>query len=101
MPWNVENYYIVDDRALFVEITIPLMEFYYTDIEDVKKEWLEMLDRFVKEQPGFDMSWEMQPKDENALVTIKIAKMGQLDDFTDAEARGALDAADALFENEE
>ncbi|MGQ4912467.1 MAG: hypothetical protein ACP6KW_09895 [Candidatus Thorarchaeota archaeon] len=98
MPWDVENYYIVDDRVLRVEITIPLIEFLYTNIDDVKEAWLEMLDQFVSQQPGIEMSWEMQPRDEDAIVTVQIAKAGELGAFTDKEARGALDAVDALFD---
>jgi hypothetical protein len=97
MPWDVENYYIVDDRILKVEISVPLMEFLYTGIDDVKEAWLEMLDQFVTQQPGFDLSWEMQPRGDDALVTIKIAKAGELDEFTSLESKGALDAMDALM----
>jgi hypothetical protein len=97
MPWDVENYYIVDDRILRVEISVPLMEFLYTEIDDVKEAWLDMLDQFVSQQPGIDMSWEMQPRGEDAVVTILIAKSGELDEFTAQESRGALDAVDALF----
>ena len=98
MPWDIENYHIVDGRVLNVEITIPLMEFIYTNIDDVKEAWEEMLGQFMLEQNGLELSWEMQPRDENALVTIKIAKPGQLEKFTDSEAKGALGAVDALFE---
>jgi hypothetical protein len=97
MPWDVENYYIVDDRILKVEISVPLMEFLYTGIDDVKEAWLEMLDQFITQQPGFDLSWEMQPRGDDALVTIKIAKSGELDEFTSQESKGALDAMDALM----
>lgn len=97
MPWDVENYYIVDDRILKVEISVPLMEFLYTEIDDVKEAWLEMLNQFVVQQPGIDMSWEMQPRNDDAVVTIMIAKSGELDEFTAQESRGALDAVDALF----
>lgn len=101
MPWDVENYYIVDDRILKVEISLPLIEFLYTEIDDVKEAWLEMLDVFVSQQPGIDMSWEMQPRGENAVVTIQIAKSGDLGEFTSQESRGALDAVDALFGEKE
>ncbi len=100
MPWDVENYYIVDDRILRVEISVPLMEFLYTEIDDVKEAWLEMLDNFVSQQPGIEMSWEMQPRGDNAVVTIQIAKSGGLGEFTSQESRGALDAVDALFGEE-
>ena len=98
MPWNIENYVIVDNRILKVEIGVPLLEFLYIDIDDVKIAWLEMLSQFVSEQPGFDVSWEMQPVDERAVVIIKIAKAGQ---FTKAETKGAIDAVDALFDKKQ
>jgi hypothetical protein len=99
MPWDICNYHIIDKRILKVEITIPLMEFIYLKIDDVKEAWLEMLGQFVSEQPGIDMSWEMEPKNEDALVTIKIAKTGDLPEFSPEEARGAISAVDALFED--
>jgi len=95
MPWDIENYNIVDNRILKVEISVPLMEFLYVNIDDVKVAWLEMLSQFVAEQEGVDMSWEMQPVDDKAVVTIQIAKTGQ---FTKAETKGAIDAVDALFD---
>ena len=95
MPWNIENYIIVDNRILKVEISVPLIEFLYVNIDDVKVAWLEMLSQFIAEQPGVDMSWEMQPVDDKALVIIQIAKSGQ---FTKAETKGAIDAVDALFD---
>lgn len=98
MPWDVENYHIVDNRVLKVEISVPLMEFIYVNIDDVKVAWLEMLSQFVAEQPGVDMSWEMQPIDDKAVVTIQIAKSGQ---FTKAETKGAIDAVDALFDHKQ
>ncbi len=98
MPWDIENYHIVDGRVLNVDIAIPLVEFLYTNIDDVKEAWLNMLGRFVSEEPGFEISWTMQPRNEEALVTIRIAKSGELAKFTDAEAKGALGAADALFD---
>jgi hypothetical protein len=81
-----------------VDIVIPLMEFLYTNIDDVKEAWLDMLGQFVSEEPGFEMFWTMQPRDEDAIVTIKIAKPGDLTKFTDAETKGALGAVDALFD---
>jgi hypothetical protein len=99
MPWDIENYYIVDGRMLRVEITIPLMEFLYTKIDDVKEAWLDMLDQFVSQQPGIEVSWEMQPRETDAIVTVQIAKSGELGEFTDQEAKGALDAVDALFDD--
>ncbi|MFW9909884.1 MAG: hypothetical protein ACFFEF_15055 [Candidatus Thorarchaeota archaeon] len=100
MPWDIENYYIVDGRVLSVEIAIPLMEFLYTSIDDVREAWLDMLKEFVSEEPGVEMSWEMQPRDKDALVTIRIAKQGNLEVFTAKEAKGALGAVDALFDRE-
>ncbi len=75
------------------------MEFIYLKIDDVKEAWLDMLGRFIADQPGIDMSWEMEPRDENAVVTIKIAKIGDLPEFSVEEARGAIEAVDALFES--
>jgi hypothetical protein len=95
MPWDIENYVIVDNRILKVEIVVPLLEFIYINIDDVKVAWLEMLSQFVSEQKDFDVSWEMEPKDENAVVTIQIAKSGQ---FTAKETKGAIDAVDALYD---
>ncbi len=99
MPWSIENYNIVDGRILRVEITVPLMEFIYLKIDDVKEAWIRFLGGFISEQPGIDMSWEMEPRDDNALVTLKIAKIGDLPKFSPEEARGAIDAVDALFDN--
>lgn len=98
LPWDIENYYINNNTVLTVEITVPLMEFMYTNIEDVKDAWFEMLSVFVNEYPGFEMSWEMQPRDAHALVMVRIAKTGGLKDFTKREAKDALAAADALFD---
>jgi len=99
MPWNIDNYYIVDGRILRVEISVPLLEFLYTSIDDVKEAWSDMLRQFVAEQPGFDMSWEMQPHKNQAVVTIQIAKSGRLRAFTKAERKGALKAVDALYDD--
>ncbi|MGY5870946.1 MAG: hypothetical protein RTV72_01735 [Candidatus Thorarchaeota archaeon] len=98
MPWDIENYIIVDNRILKVEISVPLLEFIYINIDDVKVAWLEMLSQFVSEQREFDLSWEMQPVDDKALVIIQIAKAGQ---FTKAETKGAIDAVDALFDRKQ
>ncbi len=54
-----------------------------------------MLSQFVTEQPGIDMSWEMRPVDDKAIVTIQIAKAGE---FSKAETEGAINAVDALFD---
>ena len=97
MPWNIDNYNIVDGRILRVEISVPLIEFIYLKIDDVKEAWVRFLGQFITEQPGIDMSWEMEPRDDNALVTLKIAKTGDLPKFSPEEAIGALDAVDALF----
>lgn len=98
MPWDILSYNIIDKRVLQVEITTPLIEFIYLKIDDVKEAWLDMLSRFLSEQPGIDMSWEMEPKGDDALVTIKIAKIGELPEFSPEEARGAISAVDALFD---
>jgi hypothetical protein len=98
MPWNIDNYNIVDGRMLMVEISVPLMEFIYLKIDDVKEAWVRFLGQFISEQPGIDMSWEMEPRENNALVTLKIAKIGNLPKFSPEEAIGALDAIDALFD---
>ncbi|MCK4566452.1 MAG: hypothetical protein KAU48_03995 [Candidatus Thorarchaeota archaeon] len=95
MQWDIENYIVVDNRILKVEISVPLLDFVYIDIDDVKVAWLEMLSQFVSEEPGFDMSWEMRPVDDKAIVTIQIAKAGQ---FTKEETKGAINAVDALFD---
>jgi hypothetical protein len=99
MPWVLENYNIIDRRILRVEITLPLMEFIYLKIDDVKEAWVNMLGQFIADQPGIDMSWTMEPRDDDAVVTIKIAKIGDLPEFSTEEARGAIDAVDALFED--
>ncbi|MFW9887451.1 MAG: hypothetical protein ACFFER_04675 [Candidatus Thorarchaeota archaeon] len=101
MPWNIENYFIMNNTVLQVEITIPLMEFIYVEIEDVKDAWVSLLDQVVNEHPDYEMSWEMQPKDDDALVLVRIAKTGGLGEFTPKEAKDALAAADALFEKPE
>ncbi|MFW9967389.1 MAG: hypothetical protein ACFFEA_09565 [Candidatus Thorarchaeota archaeon] len=98
MPWNIENYFIMNNTVLQVEITIPLMEFIYFKIEDVKDAWVELLGQVVNEHPDYEMSWEMQPKNEDALVLVRIAKSGGLREFTPEEAKEALAAADALFD---
>jgi hypothetical protein len=98
LPWTIENYFIMNNTVLQVEITIPLMEFIYVRIEDVKDAWVELLDQVVNEHPEYEMSWEMQPKDEDALVLVRIAKSGGLGEFTPEEAKKALAAADALFD---
>jgi hypothetical protein len=98
LPWNIENYFIMNNTVLQVEITIPLMEFIYVEIEDVKDAWVSLLGQVVNEHPDYEMSWEMQPKENNALVLVRIAKTGGLGEFTPQEAKDALAAADALFE---
>ncbi len=101
MPWDIRNYYIMGGRVLNVEITIPLLEFIYKEapkIEEVKDAWFQMLKQFVKEEPDYEASWEMQPEDDLALVTIRIAKKGELEEFTKKEIEQALGASDALFE---
>ena len=98
MPWNIENYFIMNNTVLQVEITIPLMEFIYVKIEDVKDAWFNLLDQVVNEHPDYEMSWEMQSKNDDALVLVRIAKSGGLGEFTPKEAKAALAAADALFD---
>jgi len=98
LPWTIENYFIMNNTVLQVEITIPLMEFIYVRIEDVKDAWVELLEQVVNEHPEYEMSWEMQPKNEDALVLVRIAKSGGLREFTPEEAKMALAAADALFD---
>lgn len=68
----------------------------YLKIDDVKKAWVNFLGQFIVDQPGIDMSWEMEPKDDIALVTIRIAKIGDLPKFSPEEARGAIHAIDAV-----
>ncbi len=101
MSWNIENYYILNGRVLNVEISIPLMEFLYVNIDDVKQAWFEMLSQFVQEEPGLEMSWEIEPRDDHALITIRIAKVGELEEFTKDELEDALSATDALIAEEE
>ncbi len=101
VAWDIENYYIAGNKVLCVEFKTPLTSFLMVDIEDVKKEWLEMLGELATEQPGYEMSWEMLPKNDDALVIVRIAKEGALETFTDEEARSALEAVDALFDETE
>lgn len=96
MPWDIISYNIIDNSILQVEITTPLIEFMYLKIDDVKKAWVKFLGQFITDQPGIDMSWEMEPRDDNALVTIKIAKIGDLPKFSATEAKGVIDAIDAV-----
>ena len=99
MPWDIISYNIIDNRILHVEITTPLIDFMYLNIDDVKEAWVKFLGQFIADQPGIDMSWEMEPRDDKALVTIKIAKIGDLPKFSPAEAKGAIDAVDAIFKS--
>ncbi len=98
--WTVENYYIIEGKVLTVEITIPLIEFLYITLDDVKDAWLSVLKSIMKEIPGFDISWTMTPQNEDALVIIKIAKTGELKEFTPSEIDGALTAVDAIFDSD-
>lgn len=98
MPWDIVSYNIINNSILQVEITTPLIEFMYLKIDDVKKAWVKFLGQFITDQQGIDMSWEMEPRDDNALVTIKIAKIGDLPKFSAAETKGAIDAIDAIDE---
>ncbi len=96
--WDIDNYYIKSGKILRIEITTPLIKFMYADLSDVKKAWLEMLKKFVEEQPNFELTWEMKPRDDEAVVTIRIAKSGDLKEFTQQEARNAISAVDAMFD---
>ncbi|MGY5854543.1 MAG: hypothetical protein RTU92_13325 [Candidatus Thorarchaeota archaeon] len=98
--WDIENYYISGGSVLCVEFKTPLSSFLMVEIEDVKSAWLEMLGEIATEQPGYEMSWEMLPRDEDAIVVVRIAKEGDLETFTPEEARTALEAVDALFDEE-
>jgi hypothetical protein len=99
--WDIENYYFEAGKILRVEITTPLIKFMYTDLSDVKKAWLEMLQKFAEEQPNFELTWEMKPRDDKAVVTIRIAKSGELKKFTQQEARDAISAVDAMFDQDD
>ncbi|UCE10266.1 MAG: hypothetical protein JSW61_15045 [Candidatus Thorarchaeota archaeon] len=96
--WNIENYFIVDSRVLTVEVSIPLVQFLYIKIDDMKEAWVGVLREFVTVQPGLDVSWTMEPRSDDALVTIRIAKTGELEEFTPDEAHGAITAVDSLFD---
>jgi hypothetical protein len=88
----------MNNTVLQVEITIPLMEFIYVKIQDVEDAWSTLLGQVVNEHPEYEMSWEMQPKNDDALVLVRIAKSGELKEFTPEEAKDALAAADSLFD---
>ncbi len=98
MAWKVDNYYIESGRVLCVEVSIPLRHFIYVTIDDVKKAWFDMLRQFVAERPGYEVSWAMTPRDEDALVTVRIGKVGKLKEFTKKETSDALSAVDAMFD---
>lgn len=98
LAWKVENYYIESGRVLCVEVSIPLRHFIYVTIDDVKQAWFDMLRQFVAERPGFEVSWAMVPKDNDALVTVRIGKVGSVEEFTEQESSDALSAVDALFD---
>jgi hypothetical protein len=100
VAWDIENYYISGGRVLCVEFKTPLTSFLMVEIDDVKEAWMEMLGELATEQPGYEMSWEMLPKAEDAVVLVRIAKEGELEEFTPEEARSAIEAVDALFEEE-
>ena len=99
--WDIENYYISGGSVLCVEFKTPLSSFLMVEIEDVKTAWLDMLGELATEQPGYEMSWEMLPRDEDAIVIVRIAKEGDLETFTPEEARTALEAVDALFDEQD
>jgi hypothetical protein len=100
MPWDIDNYYVLNNRILQVEISIPLIEFQYVDLDDITDAWFEVLSQFISEDPEFEISWEIEVKGDNALVTIRVAKCGELDTFNEKEVRSALSTADALFDVE-
>ena len=100
MPWDIENYYVLNNRILHVEISIPLIEFQYVELDDITDAWFEMLSQFISEDPGFEISWEMEVREQRALVIIRMAKSGELDILDDEQVKGALSAADALFDKE-
>jgi hypothetical protein len=100
MPWDIENYYVLNNRILHVEIFIPLIEFQYVDLDDIRDTWYDVLNEFVSTDPGFEISWEMEVRGDDALVTIRVAKSGELETFNEQEVKGALSAADALFDIE-
>jgi len=98
LAWKFENYYIESGRVLCVEVSVPLRHFIYVTIDDVKQAWFDMLRQFVAERPGFEVSWVMVPRDDDALVTVRIGKIGNLKKFTEQESTDALSAVDALFD---
>ena len=100
MPWDIENYYVLNNRILHVEISIPLLEFQYVELDDIRDTWFEVLNQFVSEDPEFEISWEMEVRDDDALVVIRVAKSGELETFEEGEVKSALSAADALFDVE-
>ena len=84
-----------------MEISIPLLEFQYVDLDDIRDAWFEVLNQFVSEDPGFEISWEMEVRGDDALVVVRMAKSGELGYFEEDEVKSALSAADALFDLEE
>jgi hypothetical protein len=100
MPWDIENYYVLNSRILHIEISIPLIEFQYCDLDDIKDAWFEVLKQFITKDPGFEISWEMEVRGQDALVIIRMAKSGELDTLDEEQVKGTLSAADALFDVE-
>jgi hypothetical protein len=100
MPWDIENYYVLNCRVLHVEISIPLIEFQYVDLDDITDAWFDLISQFISEDPGFEISWEMEVRGEDALVIVRMARRGDLDILDDEQVRGALSAADAMFDVE-
>ena len=98
MPWDIENYYVLNNRVLHVEISIPLIEFQYVNLDDIRDTWFEVLGQFVSDTPGFEISWEMEVRGDDALVVVRVAKSGELESFEEEEVKSALSAADALFD---
>jgi hypothetical protein len=100
MPWDIENYYVLNNSILHVEISIPLIEFQYVELDDIKDTWFEVLNQFISEDPGFEISWEMEVRGNDALVVVRVAKSGELEAFKEVEVKSALSATDALFDVE-
>ena len=98
MPWDIENYYVLNNRVLHVEISIPLIEFQYVNLDEIRDTWFEVLGQFVSDDPGFEISWEMEVRGDDALVVVRVAKSGELESFEEEEMKSALSAADALFD---
>ncbi len=100
-PWNIENYYIQGGRVLTVEFTAPLIDLRLAEIDDIKRAWLDMLHEVVSGQPGLEVSWEMTPRGDVVLVRVRIAKAGELGQFTRREASDTIEAVGEFLDREE